>query len=77
MLNNKPLLRDGGIRLKLSTCIFKCSYISSILSLVFELKGLFIVDIDNTKSIKRNNCVPVVMRLLSGDVEVGGDVSLQ
>ena len=45
--------------------------------LLFELKGLFIVDIDNTKSIKWNNCVPVVMRLLGGDVEVGGDVSLQ
>ena len=45
--------------------------------MLFELKGLFIVDIDNTKSIKRNNCVPVVMRLLGGDVEVGGDVSLQ
>ena len=41
------------------------------------MKGLFIVDIDNTKSIKRNKSVPVVMRLLGGDVEVGGDVSLQ
>ena len=44
---------------------------------LFELKGLFIVDIDNTKSIKRKKSVPVVMRLLGGDVEVGGDVSLQ
>ena len=49
-----------------------------LVSLLFELKGLFIsVDIDNTKSIKWNNCVPVVMRLLGGDVEVGGDVPLQ
>jgi hypothetical protein len=51
----------------------------SIFSLLsFELNILFIsVDIDNTKSIKWNNCVPVVMRLLGSDVDVRDDVPLQ
>ena len=47
------------------------------MALLFELKGLFIVYIDNTKSIKRNKSVPVVMRLLGGDVDVGDDVPRQ
>ena len=80
---------DNGMTIRLPCIVLWTMYINCINNMTlnfvwffcklwFELKLEFIlVDIYNAKSIKWNNCVPVVIRLLGGDVVDGDDVPLQ